>query len=149
MHVWKLHISQWGASAGPGKHKAAGQVDFMSRWCTELGNVQFPHLHEFLLLSHDLKETSRHPCRNHVFPRTPFLHELCLGNRITWWAPWCCHCLTEYGILFSSPTELHVGWTRFNWCRMAGLSSRLLQYYAGTPHINYIPHSESSSVAIL
>ena len=46
------------------------------------GNVWFLHGHRFLLLSHDLYETPRQPCRNCTFQHTPFLHELCLGHGI-------------------------------------------------------------------
>ena len=82
MPVQKSHISELGASSGLGKHEAAGRVLSRFWWCTEFGNVWFPHRHGILLLSHYLWETSRQPCRKRSFPHTCFLHELCLGHGV-------------------------------------------------------------------
>ena len=75
--MWKSNIPQRGASSGPWKHEAWGQVLSRFWWCTELRNVWFPQGHGILLLSHD------HQRKYAEIAHTSFLHELCLGHGIT------------------------------------------------------------------
>ena len=73
MFMWKWHISWSGASSGPGKYEPQVKCfpgSVCPAWVWVLAFIPWP------------VRNIRLPCRNHTFPHSPFLHELCPGRGI-------------------------------------------------------------------
>ncbi len=75
--MWKSHISQWGASSGLGKHKAAGELFPCSEDAPSLVMCDFHMDMGSCFYPMTCKKSPTQPSRNHEFPLIYFLHELC------------------------------------------------------------------------